>query len=565
MKSKVDKREEAVIPTYTLGKKQRHGPKLPLKWVIIIALLVLFTVVIYVPPMIFDEPDTNRHVSLSISPNSAAMEEAITYLRNNPTADFDGDGLTNEQESSYNTGVYKIDNDGDGVTDYAELYITGTNPCVYDDAIIQYVIDLDAKSGNSVNTPFKVHNITMWADDYESKAKGSVIEIYEGNFKFSGFTGWVRFPDNEYAYLVENGYQTLLPQNEQGYYHISSSDGDVIVRAYTEPLTTCHVLSLLGNKYQIKDNFLGKALTFIFPSRGFGLMTCRPATMADLDGTWDETGYFNDPVQYTVNELDSSRFTRDQNQLSDLSNVMRQIDAGNNAIISLMSHITGEVILEVYGYTDRNNLLVCDPATGESLGVLNITIISKRLLDKSGNINQYEYFEFNGCGYSSANRHRIAVIDFISSSGVSLVEPEKEREPEPEPEPPPIVSGEQMATINEILYYYEDGEVSFYENGGRFQRTVGEVQKDAVSSFIDMLRTEYGFSVYYDDDGTTEEMTSVVLSNEYGDIVSVQYTAADLILIIRYEATGSEQTIELESDKFVVAEEDPNSGEAAEE
>jgi hypothetical protein len=46
--------------------------------------------------------------------------------------DYDNDGLTNLQEYEYGTDPFNSDTDGDGLTDYEEIYVCGTNPCEYD-------------------------------------------------------------------------------------------------------------------------------------------------------------------------------------------------------------------------------------------------------------------------------------------------------------------------------------------------------------------------------------------------------------------------------------------------
>lgn len=422
MKDKVEKREELIIPTYTLQKKHKKIPK----WAVITSgvVLVIFST-IYLPPLLIAEPDTTTRGSVDASSiaDIKATETAIQYMRNNPEADFDNDGLTNEQELSANTGVYIIDNDDDGTTDYAELYLTETNPCVKDDSIINFVVQADAKTGNTVNTPFKVHDVVMWADDYESKARGGVIQLSDGSYNFYRFKGWVQFPTTvESAYKVVNGTQQALKKNENGYFYIDSTDL-TNVRIYDKQPATCYIVSLLGTRYSLPDNAGSKILNFILPSHGFGLITCKPALMNDLDETWNEVATSNSIVTMKLGEYAESRFGRDQQSLSNLSQIFREIDKGNNVIISLMSHEVGEVFLEVYGYTNRNNLLVCDPKTGESFGVININVINERVLDQSGSISSYEHFTFSGCGYSSAARHRFMIVDYVATDASTETPP----------------------------------------------------------------------------------------------------------------------------------------------
>jgi hypothetical protein len=46
--------------------------------------------------------------------------------------DDDADGLTNAQELSYGTDVYRPDTDGDTISDMGEISSYGTNPVAYD-------------------------------------------------------------------------------------------------------------------------------------------------------------------------------------------------------------------------------------------------------------------------------------------------------------------------------------------------------------------------------------------------------------------------------------------------
>lgn len=412
MKDRVQAREAVTIPTYTITKQKRKIPK----WVLITASTVLvFFTTIYLPPMLIEEADmtTRGSVDLRSVANVNAMEWAYGYLRNHPEDDFDKDGLTNEEEVAYNTGIYLIDNDDDGTTDYAELYLTETNPSVPDEAIINFVKQADAKTGNTVNTPFRLHGLILWADDYESKARSGVVPLADGSYNFYRFCGWVQFPaEITEAYAVHNGVQSALKKNDAGYFYIEAKEL-LNVRVYEEAPERCHILSLLGNRYSLGDNLLSKTLSFVLPSNGFGLITCKPALVNDTDETWQEVAVTNDPVTIKLGEYSEDRFGRDQQLLTDLSNIFTQIDNGNNVIISLMSHEVGEVFVEVYGYTSRNNLLICDPETGESYGVLNVEVIGERVLDQTGKISSYEHYTFNGCGYSSAQRHRLMIVDII--------------------------------------------------------------------------------------------------------------------------------------------------------
>lgn len=420
MKSRVEAREQVSIPTYTIQKKKR---KIPIIIPAIVGVILIAFVTIYLPPMLVEEPDmmTRGSVNLTEAADPQALEWAQTYIRNNPEEDFDHDGLTNEQELNNSTGVYIPDNDFDGTTDYAELYLTETNPCYYDNSIINFVQQSDAKTGNAVNTPFKVHDIVMWADDYESKARGGVIPLADGSYNFYRFQGWVQFPSEEarYAYKVVNGVQEELKKNESGYFYVDTKDL-VNVRVYAEKPASCYIVSLLGERYMLPDNVGTQILDVILPGKGFGLITIKKALVNDLDDTWSEVAVVNDIITTQIDEFDLDRFGRNDLDLDDLSTIFTQIDSGNNVLISLMSHQTGEVIVEVYGYTSRNNLLVCDPRTGEEYGVLNVQVKGERVLDQEGSIFSYEHYDFTGCGYSSNARHRLMILDAINATTASI-------------------------------------------------------------------------------------------------------------------------------------------------
>lgn len=403
------KNNEFDIPEYVIGKtrkKKKKEGKIPKGLKVFLAIFTVLCAFIYITPLFFLPSSDALLPSATVSCDDSMLQAAIAYRSNNPDVDFDGDGLTNEQELTNETNVYGIDNDGDYVTDYAELYLTKTNPRFADDAIVQYIRSL----GGEANEPFKVHNVIMWADDYSSKAVGSVVPLRDG-YKFSNFDGWVQFPEGKFAYQVVNGYQKALKENTNGQFYVSSAKTDVVVRVYDKPLETQVQLSLFGNDIYFADSAFGTALSTVLPSYGTFPITCQKVATADIDGTNNETATVNQIVIVdgnTLQELSDERFGRNQNSLEDLSFVFSEIDNEKNVIVSLFSPMAGEAFVEVYGYTNKDNLLIADPLTGKGLGYININVCSSKLLDSSETIQQYEWFEFNACGFNSANKHRIS-------------------------------------------------------------------------------------------------------------------------------------------------------------
>lgn len=425
LKKGVEAREQVNIPTYTISKQKPRKIPRPVVGIVLAALLIFGT--IYLPPMLLDEPVVGQYASVNLiaQADPAAMQEAQSYLQNNPEKDFDGDGLTNEEEQNYGTGIYTPDNDDDGTSDAAELWVTETNPKVADDAIVRYVITADTKNGNDVNTPFQVNNVVLWAENYQAKARGGVIQLPDNSYNFYRFTGWAQFPDTAQgpvtcAYKVVNGIQVPLERNENGYFFIDDASL-VNVRVYTEQPESCIVLYLVGNRYILPDNIGTRILNFVLPHKSVGLITSKAALVNDFDGTWDslEQAKTNQKTIYHAPALPSARFeTNDANDLNTLSLIISALEDGQNAIISLMSHTAGEVLLEVYGYTPQGNLLVCSPETNSddgNFGVLNVSVVCERMLNKDQALEQYQHFWFQGCGYSSTERHRLMLLDFVQA------------------------------------------------------------------------------------------------------------------------------------------------------
>jgi hypothetical protein len=399
---------ENEIPTYSLEKKKRKKHFIP-NWIVVVTVIILLLgIAIYIPPAILRESDPYIMPSTAISANELMLSTALTYLKNAPDGDFDEDGLINEKEAGNGTSAYYLDTDGDGVTDYAELYITETNPTIKSDVLVRHVKALDSASGKQVNSPIKVHNVVMWPDDYASRAYGAVVRTFDG-YRFCNFAGWVQFPDGQFAYKLENGRHVELEKNAQGYFYIGG--GTVTVHAYNEPLSMSYELALVGGKkIQISDGFLGDALYKILPNSGRGLVVCRRA--ANIDKDTENSARGNKTAIYVPETilLEDSRFERNANKLTDLADIFSAIDGGSCVVLSLYSHEVGEAFVLAYGYAYRGNIFVADIETGEPIGAINFAERATRLLDKTGEIQQYETFSFSGCGFSSDRGHRMTKV-----------------------------------------------------------------------------------------------------------------------------------------------------------
>jgi hypothetical protein len=395
-------------PTYTLGKKKRKKVKPPNWLLVIITLVIALGASIYVPPLFFTEDDPDLLSSTVVAVNEGAMVTSTTYLKNLPDSDFDGDSLSNEKEIANGSNPYSVDTDGDGTSDYAELYITETNPRVANDAIINRVKMLDAESGKQVNTPIKIHNIVLWPEDYQSRARGGVVRTLQG-YRFCGFTGWAQFPDGEYPYRIRNGRQEELKQNDQGYYRIENGDVSVII--HNKPPVMGYEMVFIGGKSAvIKDNLFGDILSALLPNEGKGLIVCKRIAMADIENRKSPEIREAAIVVPEKLYLDDLRFGRNMNELEDLAVILRSIDNGECVVLSLYSQEKGEAFVLAYGYSLRGNILVADIETGEKLGAINYMERATRILDATDTIQQYEFFTFSGCGFSSSRGNRISIL-----------------------------------------------------------------------------------------------------------------------------------------------------------
>lgn len=418
---------EGGLPLYSLQNKRaprrRRKIRIPNSILVLLSILLGLGILIYLPPAIIRDTDPYHLSSIPLPADESALAAAMTYLRNLPDEDFDGDGLSNEKEINQGTSIYSIDSDGDGVTDYAELYITNTNPNIYDEAIVRHMRSLDAENDKQVNSPIKIHNVVLWPENYESRAKGGVVRTMEG-YRFCKFTGWVQFPKGEYAYKIVNGVHIPLKINDNGYFYID--DQLTTVRVYDEPLEMAHKVSVFGQNILLEEGYLGSALTFLLPSRGVGLITCRRIAAVDAEGSNLPAPVSADIVVPDSFPLSDSRFGRNFNKLSDLAAIFDAINENQCAILSLYSPERGEAFVLAYAYNSVGNIFIADINTGEAIGAINYSERAGRFLDYTGEIQQYEWFLYDGCGFDSGKGDRLSIVGFADSAGIKEKEDAEE-------------------------------------------------------------------------------------------------------------------------------------------
>ena len=126
------KKKKSVIPVYDMNGKTITPEKKKRESRIAVAVLVigLTLVFIYVPQFVLKDT-TEKQVS--VKTDTSAIRISNNALRDNPSEDYDGDGIENSEETSLGTDPWNSDTDGDGITDYAEVHVTNTNPLQADD------------------------------------------------------------------------------------------------------------------------------------------------------------------------------------------------------------------------------------------------------------------------------------------------------------------------------------------------------------------------------------------------------------------------------------------------
>ncbi|MCI9553468.1 MAG: hypothetical protein HFE94_08045 [Acutalibacter sp.] len=403
--SRYRKQENLAAPEYTLNQEKRKRKKIP-KWVRnLFAGVIIAGVVLYAPPLIMRPVSTEPVVVLEM--DTVAIRAANEYLKDHPDDDFDGDGLANAKEQQAGSDPYRVDTDGDGIMDSSELSLTNTSPIIYNNTLLEITKQQMEAADKSVRSPFKINNVVLWPDNLESRAHGAVVKTLAG-YRFCNFQGWVQFPEGSYVYAVEDGIHKELRRSPEGAVYIPKAETGIAVEAYERPLEMIYQFSCCGRPLYISNAVCGEILRFLLPEKGPALFTCRKMATADLDP--DTSRGKEISVHTTSTQMDDSRFGRNHILLTDLAQVRRSIEENRPVISSLFSPTRGEAIVLIYGYTSQGDLLAADPETGEGLGKIHIEERASRLYDKEGKILQYEWFLFDGLGFSSYSKDRISFL-----------------------------------------------------------------------------------------------------------------------------------------------------------
>lgn len=415
-------RRNPAVPLYDMSGKAVMPEKKRKKVKVACFLLLLFVFAgfIYLPQFIIkDTGDVSGQMETGIDPTSIRLSN--NALRDSPNEDFDGDGLSNAEEARLGTDPWEIDTDGDGATDYCEAHVTNTDPTVKDGILVDAQTKQDEQKGKKVSSPYKIGNVILWADDYESKALGSVAET-ENGYRFCGFNGYAQFcrEPGSYAYRLHDGVRTLLPyRKNENVWRVS--DGD-FVELHKKKLKEIIEFSIFNHAIYADSDKITDILAKILPDRG--LITAVKKTDMDVE-TDNRDNVETEIKRPSFDSSNLSRFMDDSSTLDDLQRVRESIsEQGSCVAISLFNAKKGEKIALAYGYTSDGDLMLADINTLKPAGVLAVTEKARKIMDETGALVSYPYFDFEGFGFSSSAGDRISFFAFSDGTIPGQEEPD---------------------------------------------------------------------------------------------------------------------------------------------
>lgn len=414
-----DKRKTIEIPTYdSKGKavvpEKRARQK---KAAIAIGIMAGIGVFVYSPQFFMGKETGGTASEITVETNHEAIRNSNTILREHSLEDFDGDGVLNADEISIGTDPWRIDTDGDQVTDYAELHITNTSPTEYTGILMDIQMKQDKADGKSLAAPYRIGNLILWPDSYESKAYGSVVETSDGAYRFCNYSGSVLFPEDkgQYAYKTEEGIHTLL-EHDLTDNTWTVSDGNK-VSLYDRELEEIVEFRLFGQSICTRKNFFTKILGLVLPDKGW--ISARRMTREDT-AVEDEEVVCNELRKPLFKESDYSRLMSNMTTIGSLGSVRSALDDGKCVAVSLYNSNQGEYLAIIYGYTEKGDLLISGMKDESEKGRIEITEKAEKLLNEEGEIVSAIYFDWQAFGFSSENNDRIsffAVSNTISARG----------------------------------------------------------------------------------------------------------------------------------------------------
>ena len=410
-RDRAEGRQGGKMPRYGKNGSVRSRWKIiPLTLGFLIILAGLCIGAVHIPVLFYRETKAAANTAYAFRPDESGVRNLLEYARDHPGDDFDSDGLINSEETAYGTDPRNPDSDGDGVSDYAEIYLYNTRPGEKDRQLETVMAKRLKELGVRYSDPWKVHDVVLWADDLSSRCSGTLIPTLRG-YRFTAFSGWAQFPGEVYAYRIEDGRHIPLEYREaENAWRVDAKDLDAEVILYAEKQPSAWLLDISGRRYFVEDGTLASVLDLILP-KAHSFLTCRETVLLDLEDL-EITATVTGTVMPDIDRTDLSRFGECTNEFSSLTAVYSSVLSGRPVPVSLQSPASGEVICLVYGFTEYGDLLIADSAgvTTDASGnpwMLEIIERAAITIDRNGEIRQREYFDFDGLGFSSARGDKI--------------------------------------------------------------------------------------------------------------------------------------------------------------
>ena len=385
-----DKKEEPSFVFNTKGNlksKQTKKEKRSLKIILVSigSLVAILLGIIYIPQIFISENDISN--DFIVTPDKNAISVRKNYIKDYEDFDFDKDGVNNGTELSKETNVYDIDTDKDGLLDCDD-----ENPKIDSKQLYNALVT----TGMDVSHPCQMKDVIMWADDEDSFAHGGVITMPNGGYRFSKFSGWVKFNRGKYAYKYKNGRHTLLNhKKDANAWYVN--DGDVVYLTDNQP-EEVRLFKIFGLEFYTSENLLSNIFSALLPQNGW--VTCKEMWLDDTFIDIHEA-ISTHPENVVYDTTDYTRYKRNDNQLPNISSVYKQIDQGITVMVSLFSSEHGECIVSACGYTQTGDLLVCEPGNTDNYATIKVYPTCVKVLNSENQITEREYFEFKGAGFDS--------------------------------------------------------------------------------------------------------------------------------------------------------------------
>lgn len=281
---------------------------------IFLIIIISVSIFLYVPVIFWPSSENSK---LTVNDTTETIKKII---KDNSNKDFDNDGINNKKEMEYNSNIYYVDTDRDGLGDNLEIEQIKSSPCKKNNIQEGYTLP----EGVAVNTPFSQNGIILWADDLYSRVCGSVTNTVYGQYRFINFRGWVQFPHKiAFAYKLKNKVRTALNYREQeNVYYI---DEDCIVEIRDQKIEMINYFNLFGKEIYAHQNFLTNILAGILPdNKGFlqGQTISRLDFIPDtnLNGEFEIQDY-NDPNNFVKVKIieNTSSYVNEKNKTVQLN------------------------------------------------------------------------------------------------------------------------------------------------------------------------------------------------------------------------------------------------------